>query len=74
MRKIGEEIRFPQITNFIHRLLTTLEKNPTEDRVAVLENRLKELTKTVNKIEENLMADRKLNRVDAKHKVDQYKD
>lgn len=36
MRKIGEEIRFEQTTNFIHRELTALEKNPSEDRIEVL--------------------------------------
>lgn len=51
MRKIGEEIRFEQTTNFIEREFAALEKNPTQEKLQGLEPRFKELDKSLAKIE-----------------------
>ena len=73
MRKIGQEIRFQQTANFIQRELDTIVKNPTFAKLEFIEPELKKLDKTISKIEETLMSDRKLNRTDIKKKIDGYK-
>ena len=74
MRKIGEEIRFEQTSNYISRELAALEKNPLEDKIFTLQPKFKDLDRSISKIEETLMTDRRYNKSDVKIKVDEYKE